>query len=71
MSAKALERKEGVVREVLPGPLFRVQCDDGREILAHLAGRLRVHHIRILAGDRVILEIPAASITRGRIVYRK
>lgn len=59
------------MREVLPGPMFRVVLDDGMEALAHLAGKLRMHYIKILVGDRVIVELPDEKSARGRIVYRK
>jgi translation initiation factor IF-1 len=62
-------RKEGVVEEALPGLTFKVRLEDGREILAHLAGRLRLHHIRVLQGDRVSLEMSPDG-ERGRIVRR-
>ncbi|MFY9461590.1 MAG: translation initiation factor IF-1 [Candidatus Sungiibacteriota bacterium] len=62
--------KEGVVTEALPSTLFRVKLDDGSEIIAHLAGRLRVHHIRVLAGDRIRVELSPYDETKGRIVHR-
>jgi translation initiation factor IF-1 len=63
-------RKEGEVIESLPSIHFRVRLDDGKEISAHLAGRLRIHRIRILPGDRVTVEISSYDETKGRIVYR-
>ncbi len=62
--------KEGVVNEALPGTLFKVQLNDGSEIIAHLAGRLRMHHIRVLPGDRVRVELSPYDATKGRIVHR-
>lgn len=62
--------KEGVVNEALPSTLFRVQLDDGPEIIAHLAGKLRLHYIRILPGDRVKVELSSYDETKGRIVHR-
>ncbi|MBI2097022.1 MAG: translation initiation factor IF-1 [Candidatus Sungbacteria bacterium] len=62
--------KEGVVTEALPSTLFRVILDEGQEILAHLGGRLRVHHIRVLPGDRVRVEFSPYDLTKGRIVLR-
>lgn len=56
--------------EALPAASFKVRLDDGREILAHVSGRLRVNHIRILAGDRVTVEMSPYDENRGRIVYR-
>ncbi len=64
-------RKEGVVVEALPAATFRVQMDDGKEMLAHLAGRLRLHYIKILPGDRVVIEMTPYDETKGRIVLRK
>lgn len=62
--------KEGIVEEALPSTLFRVILDEGGEVLAHLAGRLRVNHIRVLAGDRVKVEFSPYDKTKGRIVHR-
>jgi len=62
---------EGVVEEALPSTTFRVKLDDGREVLAHLSGKLRLNFIRILAGDRVVVELSPYDESRGRIVYRK
>ncbi len=64
-------RKSGTVFEALPATLFRVKLEDGREILAHLSGKMRVNFIRILPGDRVTIELPDANAERGRIVYRE
>lgn len=60
----------GVVDELLPGAKFRVTLENGQEILAHLAGKLRMHRIRILPGDRVRIEMSPYDLTKGRIVYR-
>ncbi|MBI4134910.1 MAG: translation initiation factor IF-1 [Candidatus Sungbacteria bacterium] len=63
--------KEGEVVEALPSTLFRVKLDTtGEEILAHLGGKLRVHHIRVLPGDRVRVEMSPYDLTKGRIVLR-
>ena len=71
MSHKEAIRKEGLVTEALPNALFRVQLDENQgEVLAHLAGKMRVNHIRILMGDRVTVEMTPYDQTRGRIVYR-
>lgn len=67
---KKLLRKEGQVIESLPSTHFRVRLDDGREILAHLAGRLRLARIKILPGDKVTVEMNPYDEKRGRIVYR-
>ena len=69
-SKKALQ-KEGIVVETLPSTHFKVMLDDGQEILAHLAGKLRLYRIRILSGDRVTVELSPYDEKKGRIVYRK
>jgi translation initiation factor IF-1 len=61
---------EGLVIEALPGTQFRVRLDNGHEILAYLAGKMRKYYIRILLGDRVRVEMSPYDLTRGRIVYR-
>ncbi|HEY4497018.1 MAG TPA: translation initiation factor IF-1, partial [Candidatus Paceibacterota bacterium] len=57
--------------EALPATLFKVRLEEGQEILAHLSGKMRVNFIRILPGDRVVVELPDANSSRGRIVYRE
>lgn len=61
---------EGTVVEPLPNAMFRVQLDNGHRVLAHVAGKMRMHFVRILPGDRVKLELSPYDLTRGRIVYR-
>jgi len=61
---------EGVVTECLPNLNFRVQLDNGHEVMAHLAGRMRRNRIRVLMGDRVQVEVSTYDLSRGRIVYR-
>lgn len=61
---------EGVVLENLPSTLFKVKLDDGREILGHLSGRMRLHYIKVLPGDRVRVEMTPYDDTKGRIVHR-
>ena len=63
-------RKSGLVLETLPSLNFRVQLDEGGEVLAHLAGRLRINRIKVLAGDRVTVEMSPYDDKKGRIVYR-
>jgi translation initiation factor IF-1 len=63
-------RVEGTVKEALPNAMFRVELQDGHEILAHVSGKMRMHFIRILPGDKVTLEISPYDLTKGRIVYR-
>lgn len=69
MNRKVL-RKIGRVIESLPSTNFRVQLDDGKEALCHLAGKLRIHRIKILPGDTVTVEMSPYDEKRGRIVYR-
>jgi translation initiation factor IF-1 len=66
------ERTElsGVVKETLPNALFRVELEEGREVLAHISGRMRLHHIKVLLGDSVRVELSPYDLNRGRIVYR-
>ncbi|MEC6997703.1 MAG: translation initiation factor IF-1 [Pseudomonadota bacterium] len=61
---------EGIVSEILPNAMFRVKLENGHEILAHTAGRMRKHRIRILAGDKVIVEMSTYDLTKGRIIFR-
>jgi translation initiation factor IF-1 len=63
-------REEGIVLETLPSLKFKVKLDNDREILAHLAGRLRLYRIKILAGDKVTVEMSPYDDYKGRIVYR-
>lgn len=63
--------KEGEVIEALPNTTFRVKLSNGKEILAHLSGKMRLNFIRILPGDRVNVEVSPYDENRGRIVYRK
>ncbi len=67
---KNILRKEGTVLDSLPNTLFRVKLDEGKEILAHLAGKLRIYRIKVLPGDRVTVEMSSYDQERGRIVYR-
>lgn len=61
---------EGTITEALPNTQFRVQLDNGHEVLAYISGRMRKYYIRILLGDRVRVELSPFDLTRGRIVYR-
>jgi len=70
MSKKSVIKMEGTVKEVLPNAMFRVELDNGLLVLAHVAGKMRMHFIRILPGDRVVVELSPYDLTRGRIVYR-
>lgn len=64
-------RVEGVVKELLPNTMFRVELPNGREVLAHISGKMRLHFIRILPGDSVTMEMSPYDLTKARIVYRK
>jgi translation initiation factor IF-1 len=61
---------EGEVVEALPNAMFRVKLDNGHVVLAHISGKMRMHYIRILPGDRVTVELSPYDLTRGRITYR-
>jgi translation initiation factor IF-1 len=61
---------EGTVVEPLPNAMFRVELDNGHKVLAHISGKMRMHYIRILPGDRVTVELSPYDLTRGRITYR-
>ncbi len=61
---------EGTVTEALPHTMFHVKLDTGQMVLAHLSGKLRVRHIRIVTGDKVKVELSPYDLTRGRITYR-
>ena len=61
---------EGSVVESLPNAMFRVELTNGHVVLAHISGKMRQHYIRILPGDRVIVELSTYDLTRGRIIYR-
>jgi translation initiation factor IF-1 len=61
---------EGEVVEALPNTMFKVELDNGHEVLAHISGKMRMHYIRILPGDRVKVELSPYDLTRGRITYR-
>jgi translation initiation factor IF-1 len=61
---------EGTIVEPLPNAMFKVTLDNGHEVLAHISGKMRMHYIRILKGDRVLVELSPYDLTRGRITYR-
>lgn len=70
MSKEDLIELEGVVSEVLPQTIFRVTLENGVEVTAYVSGKMRKHRIRILAGDRVTLEMSPYDLTKGRINFR-
>ena len=61
---------EGTVIEALPNTMFKVRLDNDHEVLAHISGKMRMYYIRILLGDRVLVELSPYDLTRGRIIYR-
>ena len=70
MSKEDLIEVEGVIKEALPNAMFRVEMDNGHKVLAHISGKIRMHFIRILPGDKVKVELSPYDLTRGRITYR-
>ena len=63
-------RIEGTVKEALPNALFKVELENGHQVLAHASGKMRLHFIRILRGDKVLVELSPYDLSRGRITYR-
>ena len=61
---------EGTVVEPLPNAMFKVELENGHTVLAHISGKIRMHYIRILPGDKVVIELSPYDLTRGRITYR-
>ena len=70
MAKEELIEMSGVVNEVLPDSRFRVTLDNGHQLVAYTGGKMRKHHIRILAGDKVTLELSPYDINNGRITFR-
>ncbi|MFC1918704.1 translation initiation factor IF-1 [Chloroflexota bacterium] len=70
MAKKETIEVEGVAVELLPNAMFRVELPNGHKVLAHISGKIRVHYIRILPGDRVLVELSPYDLNRGRITYR-
>ena len=62
---------EGTILEALPNAMFRVELDNGHRVLAHISGKMRMHYIKILPGDKVKVEISPYDLSRGRITFRK
>lgn len=67
---KAFIEFDGVVEELLPGATFKVRLQNGHVVLGHLSGKMRLHRIRILPGDKVKLQLTPYDLTKGRVVYR-
>jgi translation initiation factor IF-1 len=70
MPKKETIEVEGIVAEPLPNAMFRVELSNGHKVLAHISGKIRLHYIRILPGDRVLVELSPYDLDRGRITYR-
>ena len=70
MGKEGVIEVEGIVKEALPNTSFKVELENGHEILAHSSGKMRMHYIRILPGDKVKVELSPYDLNRGRIVYR-
>jgi len=64
-------RLEAVVKEALPNAMFKVELENGHQVLAHVSGKMRMHFIRILPGDSVTIEMSPYDLSKGRIVYRE
>ena len=71
MARKDAIELEGTVVELLPNTMFRVAISGGRRVLAHISGKMRLHFIRILPGDKVMLEVSPYDLSKGRITYRQ
>ncbi|MBM3708111.1 MAG: translation initiation factor IF-1 [Actinobacteria bacterium] len=71
MSKEGVIEAEGTILESLPNAMFRVELDNGHKVLAHISGKMRMHYIKILPGDKVKVEISPYDLSRGRIIFRK
>ena len=70
MAKQASIEQDGVIREALSNAMFRVELENGHEIIAHISGKMRMNYIRILPGDKVAVEISPYDLSRGRITFR-
>lgn len=70
MAKKDVIQVEGTIVEALPNAMFRVELETGHKVLAHISGKMRMHFIQILPGDKVTVEMSPYDLSRGRIVYR-
>lgn len=70
MAKEELIKVDGVILETLPNATFKVKLENGHEVHAHISGKMRMHFIRILPGDKVTVELSPYDLTRGRITYR-
>ena len=70
MAKKETIEVEGTVVEPLPNGMFRVELPNGHKVLAHISGKIRIHYIKVLRGDKVLIELSPYDLSRGRITYR-
>ena len=70
MAKQELIKQDGTVTEALSNAMFRVELENGHEIIAHISGKMRMHYIKILPGDKVSVEISPYDLSKGRITYR-
>ena len=70
MAKQASIEQDGIIREALSNAMFRVELENGHEIIAHISGKMRKHYIRILTGDKVKVEMTPYDLSKGRITYR-
>ena len=70
MAKQSSIEQDGTIREALSNAMFRVELENGHEIIAHISGKMRMHYIKILPGDRVKLEMSPYDLTKGRITFR-
>ena len=70
MPKKETIEVEGIIVEPLPNAMFRVELSNGHRVLAHISGKIRLHYIKILPGDKVLVELSPYDLSRGRITYR-
>lgn len=68
---KEVIQLDGTILEALPSAQFRVELENGHQIIAHVAGKMRKHYIKLVAGDKVVVELTPYDLTKGRITYRK
>jgi translation initiation factor IF-1 len=71
MAKEDLIEVEGTIKEALPNAMFKIELDNGHQVMAHISGKMRVHFIRLLPGDKVKVELSPYDLTRGRITYRE
>ena len=70
MAKQASIEQDGIIREALSNAMFRVELENGHEIIAHISGKMRMHYIKILPGDKVAVEMSPYDLNRGRITFR-